>query len=60
MDDKKIIITEDTLNKDPKLDVRVQEKINNNVKKPDTRIYEMYQKYANISLERNHVLTLRK
>ena len=60
MEDKKVIITEESIKKEPKIDVRIQERIDNSVKIPDSRIFETYQKYANISVERNHVLTLRK
>ena len=62
MEDKKIIITEDSLNVRPKVDVEIKERVLenkiNNI--PNSMVYEMYQKYQNISLERDHVLTLRR
>ena len=63
MEDKKVIITEDSLRLQPKVDFQVNSKEvvkNKEVKIPNTMIYDMYQKYQNISLERDHVLTLRR
>ena len=62
MEDKKIIITEDAMNVQPKIDLRTEDKIleKNKANIPNSRIFEMYQKYQNISLERDHVLTLRR
>ena len=62
MDDKKIIITEDSLNVRPKIDLEVKDRVMDNKRNniPNTMVYEMYQKYQNISLERDHVLTLRR
>ena len=63
MNDKKIIITEDILRDQAKVDVKIKEdkpEVNYRGVIPNTSIYEMYQKYQNISLVQNHVLTLRR
>lgn len=63
MNDKKIIITEDILRDQSKVDVKIKEdkrEVRYRGVIPNTSIYEMYQKYQNISLEQNHVLTLRR
>ena len=62
MENKKVIITEQELNNNNSIDVRVNNIpiINKQVNINNNMAYEMYQKYQNISLERNHVLTLRR
>jgi len=63
MVDKKIIITEDSIRLQPKVDLQVdgKEVLNKReIKQPNSMIYDMYQKYQNICLEKNHVLTLRR
>lgn len=62
MNDKRIIFTEEELEKKHTIDVRVnnQPVVNKPVNINNSMAYEMYQKYQNISLEKNHVLTLRR
>ena len=63
MDNKRIIITEDSIRKQSIVDFEIMDnKIENktNIKKPNSMIYEMYQKYAKIGYEKDHVLTLIK
>ena len=61
MKDKKVIITEDMLEQKPKIDLYAKdEKSLYNKQNINNNAYEMYQKFQNISLERDHVLTLRR
>lgn len=63
MEDKKVIITEDNINLQPKIDIKIKdekERIKEKIGLPNSSIFEMYQKYSNISMERDHVLTLRR
>ena len=60
MNQKKVIITEESINKQKDFIPTVNKK--EVLKRPDNNniAYEMYEKYQNISVIRNHVLTLRK
>lgn len=63
MDDKKIIITEDSLKRQPEIDFKIDDMkvdVSKNVNITNKVAYDMYQKYQNITLEKNHVLTLRR